>query len=64
MQAVYITKEANMLHLILGSNELVLANNGLAVPTLSDKKNNGFVGNIMKQSSYKRRLKMNWDMKL
>ena len=24
MQAVYITKEANMLHLILGSNELVL----------------------------------------
>ena len=25
MQAVYIKKEANMLHLILGSNELVLA---------------------------------------
>ena len=105
MRAVYITKEANMLHLILGSNELVLAidkvkidfksfpqfryigrnsalilrtetklkneltawevefvkknNNGLPVPTLIDKKNNGFVGNIMNQLSYIRRLKMN-----
>ena len=35
-------------------------NNGLAVPSLSDKKNNAYVGNIMKQLSYIRRLKMNW----
>ena len=99
---VYRTKEVNMLHLILESNELVTAiekvkidfksftqddyscskysdilaqilililrresklKNELAawevefvksnaVPTFSDKKNNGFIGHIMKQLSY------------
>ena len=38
--------------------------NGLAVPTLSDKKNNGFVSNVMKQLAYIRRLKINWNLQL
>ena len=32
--------------------------------SLSDKKNNGFVNNIMKQLAYIRRLKINWNLQL